>query len=243
VKRLTDALWRVLHYWISARVSKDMADPDSTRPAHATTSEVFSRPGKKFLHVGCGAERKPKVSKGFLSDDWTEITLDIDPTAATDVVASMLDMTPVPPASVEAVYSAHNLEHLHSHEVPLALREFLRVLKPEGLLVLICPDLQSFCSLVAEGKLTDVAYMSHSGPITPLDAIYGHREYIAAGKHFMAHHTGFTLRTLVDCVRAAGFPSVAGRRFPRGFELWIVASKAYRTEQEMRDLADAHLLT
>ena len=50
--------------------------------------------------------------------------------------------------------SPHNIEHLYPHEVSLALAEFRRVLKPEGLFD-PCPDLQSVCNLVAEDKLTD----------------------------------------------------------------------------------------
>jgi len=65
----------------------------------------------------------------------------------------MLDMAAVADASVDAIYSAHNIEHVYAHEVPQVLKEFLRVLKPEGFLVVTCPDLQTVCQLVAEDKL------------------------------------------------------------------------------------------
>jgi len=71
-------------------------------------------------------------------------------------------------ASMDAVHSSHNIEHLYAHEVAVALEEFIRVLTPEGFLVLTCPDLQSVCALVAQDKLTDAAYTSPAGPIAPL---------------------------------------------------------------------------
>ncbi|MDO8705893.1 MAG: methyltransferase domain-containing protein [Sulfuricaulis sp.] len=62
----------------------------------------------------------------------------------------MTDMSAVATGSVDAVYSSHNIEHLYPHEVPVALAEFRRVLRGDGLLVIACPDLQSVCALVAE---------------------------------------------------------------------------------------------
>ncbi|MDD5033317.1 MAG: methyltransferase domain-containing protein [Methylococcaceae bacterium] len=236
MKPLTTALWRTLSSWM-ARHGLSIAKPGNNTAA----AELFTGPGQKFLHVGCGPARKPNVGPGFLSDEWRELRLDIDPAVLPDIVSNMLDMRSVPPASVDGVYSSHNIEHLYPHEVPVALAEFLRVLKPEGLLVLACPDLQSLGHFIAEGRLDQALYISPAGPIAPLDILYGHRPQLAQGNLFMAHHTGFTLRTLVDAVRAAGFPSVAGKRRETSFDLWIVASKTHRSEQEMQALADIHL--
>jgi predicted SAM-dependent methyltransferase len=39
-------------------------------------------------------------------------------------------MKAVASESVDAIFSSHNIEHLYPHEVPVALAEFIRVLKP-----------------------------------------------------------------------------------------------------------------
>lgn len=241
--RLTDILGRGLSSWKTAQGLDSLvaADGENTLTPDINAAELFRRPGRKFLHVGCGPARKPHVAPGFLSDDWQEIRLDIDQAAAPDVVCSMLDMAPVPDASVDAVYSSHNIEHLYPHEVELALAEFLRVLKPDGLLVLTCPDLQAVCRLVVEDRLTDTAYVSPAGPIAPLDILYGYRPQLAAGNLFMAHHTGFTLRSLVEGLRSAGFRSVAGRSRSMSLDLWVVASKALLPEDKMSRLAETHI--
>ena len=196
---------------------------------------------KSFLHVGCGPKRKDRTTKGLNTPEWSEIRLDIDASVSPDVIGTMTDMSAVATASVDAVYSSHNIEHLYPHEVPLALSEFLRVLKPNGFFVVTCPDLQSVCKLIAEDKLTDAAYTSPAGPIAPIDVLYGLRSSMAQGNLYMAHRCGFTQKVLTATLQAAGFKSVAtmARAHPY-FDLWAVASKEALTEEQMKALAQAH---
>jgi len=119
---------------------------------------------KTFLHVGCGPKRKDRTTAGFNTPEWNEVRFDIDEKANPDILGTMLDMSGVASGSVDAIFSSHNIEHIYPHEVPLALAEFLRVLKPDGFLVVTCPDLQSVCALIAEDKLTEPAYDSPAGP-------------------------------------------------------------------------------
>jgi predicted SAM-dependent methyltransferase len=193
------------------------------------------------LPVGCGHKRKDRTTKGLNTPDWSEIRLDIDASVQPDVIGTMTDMSAVPTASVDAVFSSHNIEHLYPHEVPLALSEFLRVLKPDGFFLVTCPDLQSVCKLVAEDKLTEAAYTSPAGPIAPIDILYGLRSSMAQGNLYMAHRCGFTQKVLTATLQAAGFKSVAtmARAHPY-FDLWAVASKESLTEDQIKALAQAH---
>jgi hypothetical protein len=196
---------------------------------------------KTFLHVGCGSQRKERTTRAFAQGDWSEIRLDIDPEVQPDVLGSMTDMAAVPSGSVDAVFSSHNLEHVYPHEVPLAIGEFLRVLKSDGFLVLTCPDAQEICRLVAEDKLLEPAYTSPAGPIAPLDVLWGHRASLAAGKVFMAHRCGFTQRVLVQLLRQCGFVAIAARkRGAPNFDLHVLASRLALGATELRALAGAH---
>lgn len=197
---------------------------------------------KTFLHVGCGPKRKPQTTRGFNTDDWSEIRLDIDPSVSPDLTGTMTDMRSVADGAVGAIFSSHNLEHPYPHEVPQALAEFLRMLSGDGFAVITCPDLRSVCALVAEDKLTEPAYTSPAGPIAPLDMLYGHRPPLARGNLFMAHRCGFTEKVLRATLQAAGFRAVLTRARGRHpfFDLWALASKSARTEPEMRALARAH---
>ena len=126
--------------------------------------------------------------------------------------------------------------------MPLALAEFLRVLKPNGFFVVTCPDMQSVCKLVAEDRLTEAAYTSPAGPITPLDILYGHRPSMAQGNLYMAHRCGFTQRVLTGTLQSSGFKTVASLARGRApfLDLFALASKSERPESEMRELAGLH---
>ena len=196
---------------------------------------------KTFLHVGCGLNSKDMTTAAFLAEDWAELRLDIDENVKPDFVGTMTDMSQVASESMDAVFSAHNIEHLYPHEVPIALKEFLRVLKPDGFAIVTCPDLQSVCALVAEDKLDDPAYVSAVGPIAPIDMLYGLRPAMAAGNLYMAHRCGFTQKTLGLALQAAGFRNGALNRRPDPcFDLWAVATKSAVSDEAIRALAVAH---
>lgn len=130
-----------------------MSSKAKNKPKPTEEADVIVR---QFLHVGCGSKRKDRTTVGFNSQEWSELRLDIDSSVRPDLVGTMTDMSAVGEASMDALFSSHNIEHLYAHEVPKALAEFKRVLKPGGFAVVTCPDLQSICALIAEGKLLGV---------------------------------------------------------------------------------------
>jgi len=204
----------------------------------AKQATVAGMSQKTILHVGPGHQRNgAKLPQAFQTPEWKEVRIDIDPANEPDIVGSMLDMAAVATGSVDALYSAHNIEHVYAHEVPVVLTEFLRVLKPDGFALITCPDLQSVCALIAQDKLTEAAYQSQAGAISPLDILYGHGPALAAGHHYMAHKCGFTEKSLRAALQAAGFQTIAGKRRSRGLDLWMLAAKGPIAEAEMRELA------
>ena len=195
----------------------------------------------KLLHVGCGQKTKMQTTAAFKTSEWVETRFDIDSRVEPDIVGSILKMDGIDNNCYDAVFSSHNIEHLYPHEVPVALGEFNRVLKDDGFVVITCPDLQSVSELIAEDKLTEAAYNSPAGPITPLDILYGHRASLQQGHHYMAHKCGFTLKVLMGTLKAAQFVKVAGlKRGHPFYDLWVVASKANVEEKQLRDLALSH---
>lgn len=195
---------------------------------------------KTFLHVGCGFNRKDQTTRGFNTPEWNELRLDIDANVSPDIIGTMLNMSAVANASVDAIFSSHNIEHLYPHEVPVALAEFKRVLKDDGFVIIACPDLQSVCALIADNKLTEPAYTSPAGPITPLDILYGHRLSMANGNLYMAHRCGFTRTVLTKTLLDAGFAMVAAMRREACYELYAIATKTAINESDLRTLAAAH---
>ncbi len=191
----------------------------------------------RVLHVGCGPRTPKPLPPPFNAPPWSEVRLDIDPSVAPDIVASITDMGPVPAGSFDAILSSHNLEHLYPHQVPVALGEFLRVLGPEGFAVITLPDLQQVAEWILDDRLLDQAYVSAGGPVHPIDILYGFRPAVAAGNLHMAHRGGFTASALEQSLLRAGFASVDVRRDGH-WSLWAVASKREEDQAATAFLAD-----
>lgn len=155
---------------------------------------------KRLLNVGSGGTELPPQFRGY---DVT--TLDISPDCKPDIVAPMHAMGDI--GQFDVVWCCHALEHVYPHEVPLALREFHRVLVPGGHTVILVPDL--------EGVKADESplYFDPSGPVTGIDLIYGHRGAMRDNL-FMAHHMGFVALTLTRALLEAGFSSAESSRQP-----------------------------
>lgn len=163
-----------------------------------TIVEVAKR---SVLHVGCG--RTP-LHFSFNVNEWDETRLDIDQDVNPDIISSILDMSEVADNSFDAVFSSHNLEHIFATEVPVALAEFHRVLKPGGSAHILVPDIQIIAKEVAKGNLEGFLYQSPAGPISPIDVLWGLR----SGNEYMRHKTGFTAQTLGQKLLDAKFSKV-----------------------------------
>jgi SAM-dependent methyltransferase len=176
---------------------------------------------RQVLNAGSGPYAARKLHSVFLRNVWQEVRIDIDPQARPDIVSSITDMkSSCKPQSFDAIWSSHTLEHLYAHEVPLALAEFNRVLKPDGFALVTSPDLEAVASLLIKRGLDHVAYTSPAGPITPLDMLFGHSASIAEGHYYMSHKTGFTCAALGAIFIDAGFATAVVKR--EGLDLWAL---------------------
>ena len=149
------------------------------------------------LHVGCGRDPLP----AWLTD-YDEVRFDIDPGVEPHIVGSMLDMGDI--GGFDVVFSSHALEHVYPHEVPVALGEFRRVLKPGGIVAIMVPNLDGV------KPTEDVLYDSPAGPVCGLDMFYGMSRLIKDAP-YMAHHSGFVPDTLAKAMTAAGFTDVTAQ--------------------------------
>jgi SAM-dependent methyltransferase len=177
---------------------------------------------KQVLNAGSGVAGGSTLHPAFRRAEWEELRLDVDANVSPDIVGSFTAMQGlVADASVDAIWSSHSIEHLHTHEVGPALREFRRVLRADGFALVTCPDLRAIARLLLEADAETIAYQSSAGPIRVLDMIYGHAHSIAAGRLAMTHNTGFTVQRLGRVAADAGFVEtrvVEGD----GYDLWAL---------------------
>jgi predicted SAM-dependent methyltransferase len=168
-------------------VLTDLVRVRERRKARAITAE----PGLR-LHLGCGGERKA---------GWVNVDLLGDPV---DVAWNLANPLPFEPASADAVFHEHLLEHLPPQAGAAFMRECYRVLKPGGILRVGVPD----AGQLIRSYAGDRAYLEerHPGRPTAMLAVqelfYWHR-----------HCAMFDTETLCLFFRASGFPDPCERKF------------------------------
>jgi SAM-dependent methyltransferase len=174
-----------------------------------------------LLNVGCGAEGASSVPSYF--ESWRQLRVDVDATVKPDIVADLTDLSPIATGSADAIWAAHCIEHLYEHQVRMALAEFRRVLRDDGFLCVIVPDLQTIARYVAQDKLHEPLYQSAAGSVTPHDIFFGFGPAIAGGRTSMAHRCGFTPGKLQQCFQQQAFAELLVRRRVEDFELAALA--------------------
>jgi predicted SAM-dependent methyltransferase len=127
---------------------------------------------------------------------WT--ILNIQPGPHVDLVGDCVDLGRVDSGSVSEIYASHVLEHLgFRDELPRALGEWHRVLEPEGRLRISVPDLMTLRRLFVDPNLSQRVrdYV--------VRVIYGSQE---DAHNF--HRMGFTLESLAQSLKLAGFHKI-----------------------------------
>jgi SAM-dependent methyltransferase len=178
-------------------------------------------PRRTVLHVGCGPAASGRLHAWFTADRWTEVRVDVDASVRPDMVASITDLSVIADGEIDAVWASHVLEHLADHDVPVALREMTRVLKPDGFALVTSPDIVTAARAIVAGRLEEPMYVSPAGPVTALDVLYGFRPALRHGATYMAHRTAFTESRLGRMLVEAGFAEV--RVATHGNDLWALA--------------------
>jgi SAM-dependent methyltransferase len=179
-------------------------------------ASVIDTSGKVLLDIGSGAPGGSQLPAMFAG--WRHIRVDVDSSVAPDVVADIVDLSPVPAGVADAVWASHCVEHLYEHDVPVALGEIRRVLKQDGFACILVPDLQTIAAYIADDRMHETLYTSPAGPITAHDVVFGFGAAIGRGQLAMAHHCGFTPAALTRHLVAAHFDGYALLRRPN-FEL------------------------
>jgi predicted SAM-dependent methyltransferase len=90
-----------------------------------------------------------------IGSDWSQISgflsVDFNPDVSPDVLADGKDL-PFPDDSVDEIYASHVLEHFTWSDGLVALKEWLRVLKPGGMLTVATPDIEGIYHCYKHGQ-------------------------------------------------------------------------------------------
>lgn len=158
----------------------------------------------KKLNLGCG----DKILPGYVNVDVVESRRGFKP----DVVCDLDDLWPFDNDTIDEILSVHVVEHFWRWEVLDVLKEWTRVLKPGGTLILEAPNLLS----AAAELLRDPAAAAGPGPEgqRSMWVFYGDPAW---KDPLMIHRWGYTPTSLAELMQEAGLVNV--RQEPAQFKL------------------------
>jgi predicted SAM-dependent methyltransferase len=135
------------------------------------------------LHLGCGKRYIP----GYVHIDAVEYQ-HIDHVATIDNLSFIQD------SSIDVIYNCHVLEHFKRKEVSRVLKEWIRVLKPGGILRTSVPDFSKLCEV----------YQQHNKMEMVIGALFGRGDYL-----YNIHYNVFDFESLKTALVEVGFGNIA----------------------------------
>lgn len=159
------------------------------------TSEFPTPPKPLRLNIGCGPHR----IEGYTG-------VDLLPGPAVDIVAPA-DKLPFKDEEVDEILAEHLIEHLTYFQFNKAMAEWYRVLKPDGLLTIECPDLLGLCKQFADDSTNEYdRYITYKGYWPIIAHLYGHqRGKNEAEEMSQVHKSGYTREHLQDVLNGLGY--------------------------------------
>jgi SAM-dependent methyltransferase len=156
------------------------------------------------LNLGCG----DKILPGYVNVDVAESRAGMRP----DVLCDLHRLTPFENNLADEILSVHVVEHFWRWEVVDVLREWIRVLKPGGQMILECPNLKAAC----EAFLADPALRAGPGPEgqRTMWVFYGDPSW---RDPLMVHRWGYTPASLAALMSEVGLVNI--RQEPAQFKL------------------------
>lgn len=144
------------------------------------------------LNVCCGVR---------IRDGWINIDVAAVGDAKPDIIADAR-CVPLEDACADEIMCIHGIEHFYKWEADELAVEWMRLLKPDGLLVIECPDLIKCCENLLSG------YANTGKPPEQMSywGIYGDPE---GQNPYMGHKWGYTPKTLRGFLKGHGFVSIA----------------------------------
>ncbi len=163
-----------------------------------------SADGPIRLHLGCSDRLLPDYIN---VDEMPNIRR-----ARPDVVGSLRALTMFPPDFADEILCVHAIGRFPRWEIEAVLRDWLRLLKPGGRLVIECGNLAAACGKLAESPESG-AWPDQRGQLTTW-VLYGDPSWKDAA---MVHRWGYTLHSLEHLMRDVGLVNV--RQEPAQFKL------------------------
>jgi glycosyltransferase involved in cell wall biosynthesis len=156
------------------------------------------------LNLGCG----DKVLPGYVNIDLVDERAGHKP----DIICDVRKLAPLPDAYADEAMAIHVVEHFWRWEVVEILKEWRRVLKPGGKIILECPNLLSACEAVL--KNPEMASGPGKEGQRSMWVLYGDPSW---KDPLMCHRWAYTPQSLGAVMQQAGFTQI--RQEPAQYKL------------------------
>ncbi len=173
-------------------------------PAVVTTQNVAKKTDPIRLNLGCG----DKILKGYVNVDLVDERAGHRP----DVTCDIRNLQVFEDNYADEVMTVHVIEHFYYWEAKEVLKEWVRVLKPGGKMIIECPNLLSACEEVLRNPKTAVG-PGKSGQRT-MWVFYGDPAW---KDPLMCHKWLYTPHSLAELMSVCGLDNI--RQEPAQFKL------------------------
>jgi len=172
----------ICEHWDLTTMKPTTLPPDC-KPMRRTTTAVKGQ--KKIVDLGCG-------ESSYQCDEGDVLTVDIRDEVKPDYRCD-LGKLPFATGEFDIVFSSHTLEHFPRKDVEQVLDEWIRIMKPDGELRLVLPNVEWAADRIKEGIVDD----------NVLNVILGAQTF---AENF--HKFCFTPKVLTDMLTAREFKRI-----------------------------------
>jgi predicted SAM-dependent methyltransferase len=169
----------------------------------------------EYLNIGCG----PYQPEGFCNVDyeWKPGLLCFDATRG----------IPLPSSSLRGIFTEHCLEHLSYADCLAVLRDFRRMLKPGGVVRVVVPDGELYCTLYMRAQAGETVRWPYAenGKVP----IY----YVNRIMHDHGHRFIYDFDAMKEALLSAGFREVHRARFREGSDPRLLIDQEHRSIESL----------
>lgn len=187
------------------------------KPKPAMPAVTRRKTPLKKLNLGCG----DKILPGYINVDVAGSRQGRKP----DVLCDLRRLKPFADNEIDEILSVHVVEHFWRWEVVDVVKEWVRVLKPGGMMVIECPNLLTACQEIMQNP--DTAIGPGKEGRRSMWVLYGDPGW---KDPLMMHRWAYTPESLMQLMREAGLVNL--RQEPAQFKL--------KEPRDMRIVGEKH---
>lgn len=178
--------------------------------------------GQIKLVLGCGPLPMHPMHYKWIDDTWT--FTDLYPQNS-QVIKLDARNTKYKTGNVDAIYASHILEHISHTETQSTLKEWHRILKSNGKLIINVPDLEWVCEQFLQNyrKNKPIKSKTYKSYEDLLLVFYGNQN--AQGEF---HQTGFTQKSLEKALKTASFSKIEVKKSIDAHQIGVLIATAIK---------------